>query len=639
MKLSPRLIKLIADVLAACILLTLFLGNTLWYFEHLLQDTVFQREPMPYPNIIVIGIDEEAIGQFGNPAQWNRSLMASALEILNSSEEYKPAVIALDIIYVGESPDPEADARLANAAKSGGNIVTAARVVTGEIRSGLRAVHAIVGYEKPYDDLARYVNYGIVNAIFDNDRRVRRVQPVYKHNDEIMYCFSYEIYKKYLGLEDRSPWADNHDKYIIYHGSPGTYKEFSFADIFKDDFEPEYFADAIVLIGAFAPALQDAYHVPGYSEQMNGVEIHANIIQTFLEENFKEYTPFAVNLAILLFMIILTLVLAHFLEIRVLLAACAGLSVIYAVAALLTFNMGFILPLIYPALALAFIYIYQLAYRYIIERIERKKAQLIAEKHQILVDSINYASVIQRSILPKDSAFAQAFADYSIRWDPRDTVGGDIYWIKNFEKGTLLCVCDCTGHGVPGALLTALVVSSFEEIVNEDTCADPASIIWMLDQKLTRVFETEAQEGKSTRDIYIKNGCDLAVLFIAKDGSVTVSSGNINVFICDGKKVHRIKGQKISVGEGKLKSGESVKATVIPADNKNKFYISSDGMYDQIGGTNNYSFGYNILKSLILEHHSKPQAYICDTIWEAFENYRGTQTRRDDFELITFQTF
>jgi CHASE2 domain-containing sensor protein len=639
--------KAAADILAAGFLLALFGLGTLSYFEHMLQDAAFQRPGLPHPDIVVIGIDERAIERFGTPDQWSRNLMAEAIEILNRDRAYQPAVIALDILYVGQREDREADLRLAHAARDGGNVVTAARAVMGAARAAdnpARAVNAVVGWEKPFDDLARYAAYGIVNAIFDQDRRVRSAQLAYRHDGGAYYSFPYEIYRMYTG-EVYEPWANNREKYIIFHGPPGTFKQFSFADIFDDDFEPEFLADAIVMIGMFAPGLDqgqllDAYHVSGYPEQMHGVEIHANSLQTLIDGIIKEYAPFAVNLAILLLFLAAALALAYFLEIRVLLAAYAGLVLLYAGAALLAFHMGYILTLVYPAVSLVFVYLCQLVYRYAVERIERRKAQLIAEKHQILVDSINYARVIQRGILPRDSIFAQAFADYSIRWDPRDTVGGDIYWIKTFEKGTLLCVCDCTGHGVPGALLTALVVSAFEEIVTEEVCGDPAAIVWMLDQKLIRVFESDSAPGeKNNRAIHIRNGCDLAVLFIDRDGNVAIASGNFNVFVCDGKEVRRYKGQKLSVGEGKITSREAVKVTAVPACKDNKFYISSDGMYDQIGGARGHSFGYNPLKQIILEHHHEKQEVICAKVWETFEAYRGDQVRRDDFELITFQPF
>jgi serine phosphatase RsbU (regulator of sigma subunit) len=316
--------------------------------------------------------------------------------------------------------------------------------------------------------------------------------------------------------------------------------------------------------------------------------------------------------------------------------------------AALAFHFGLILSLIYVPVALSVVFVYQLIYSYVLESIARKKAQLIAEKHQILLDSINYASVIQTGLLPKPSIFSKAFADHSVIWNPRDTVGGDIYWIKKFENsGTLLAVADCTGHGVPGALLTALVVSSLEEIVNETSSQSPAEILFELDNKLARVFEAkgertakDAGEQENAPPIKIKNGCDIAVLFITEgDGAVRIASGNINVFICNGKEVSRVKGQRISIGEGKIKESAEIKETLISADKSNKFYIASDGLYDQIGGSHSHSFGYNAFKKLILDNHNEAQSIITERIWAAFENYRGDHIRLDDFELVAFRPF
>jgi len=641
---TTRTRKLVGDVIVAGVLLLIFAVGALSYFDLMLQDSLFQRPSRPHPDIIVIGIDEQAIEMFDTPARWSRDIYAAAIEILNSFEEYRPAVIALDILYVGErEAESAADERLAAAARDGGNVLVAARAIPGYVQSGInpgRATRTVVGFEVPFPALARYASYGVVNAIFDSDGRVRSTRLIYDFDGHVIYSFPYEILRKYFETQEREPWVVYNEMYIIYHGPPGTYKQFSFADIFEDWFEPEFLADTIVLIGAFSPGLFDDFQVPGYAERMFGVEIHANILQMLLEQNFKYHAPGLVNGAFFLAVIVLCFVLANYLEIRRLLAAYVFLVAACICLALFAFYNGYIFSVVYVVVSPAIIYIYQLIYGYVIESIERKKAQLVAEKHQILIDSINYASVIQKGILPKDAVFAQAFADYSVIWNPRDTVGGDIYWVKNFDKGALLAVCDCTGHGVPGALLTALTVSSLEEIVDEDSCADPASVIYMLDQKLARIFEAEtgADTGeKGKRKIHIKNGCDLAVLFIAKDGEVTIASGNINVFICDGSEVSRIKGQRIYVGEGKLKSSEDVNTTMIPASANNKFYISSDGMYDQVGGTHGNSFGYTTFKKLILDNHNETQNSISDKIWNAFEAYRGNHIRLDDFELITFR--
>jgi HAMP domain-containing protein len=260
-----------------------------------------------------------------------------------------------------------------------------------------------------------------------------------------------------------------------------------------------------------------------------------------------------------------------------------------------------------------------------------------------LLDTLNvpidYAGTIQRNLLPEDATFREAFSDYSVLWSPRDIVGGDIYWMKNFSGGSVLCVCDCTGHGTPGALLTMLVVSVFDSMITEENCTDTARIVRDLEERLVSVFGLDASgaEGGKKVSAEIQEGCDLAVLFIAKDGSVTVSAGNLSVFVCDGAAVRRFKGQRIHVGEGKIRSAEDVETVRVPANPANKFYIASDGLYDQIGGANRLPFGYETFRRIVLENHGESQGVISERIREAFEAHRGSEARRDDVELITFR--
>jgi len=259
------------------------------------------------------------------------------------------------------------------------------------------------------------------------------------------------------------------------------------------------------------------------------------------------------------------------------------------------------------------------------------QAEAVAEA---MLSSARYANKIQRNLLPQDKALEQAFADYSVIWQPRDVVGGDFYWLKNFEEGTVLCVCDCTGHGTPGALLTMLVASTLETLISEERHTDTAQILFMLDQRLATVLNAKNDDMVSME---INDGCDLVLMFIAKDGGISMSAGNINVFVCDGKEVTRYKGQSLFVGEGRLNSKDEVEIVKIPPNPDSKMYIASDGLSDQIGGEQKKQFGFKTLERIILESHHEKQDVISNKIWAAFEEYRGEEPRRDDFELITFK--
>jgi serine phosphatase RsbU (regulator of sigma subunit) len=263
---------------------------------------------------------------------------------------------------------------------------------------------------------------------------------------------------------------------------------------------------------------------------------------------------------------------------------------------------------------------------------EKTKDELGAA-HEIIVSSINYAAKIQGNLLPKEKVFIDAFSDYSVIWKPRDIVGGDIYWAKSFDTGTVLCVGDCTGHGIPGALLTVLLVDSLESIVSNDNCSDTANIVFKLDQRFASVLNVRS----SNVSMEVNDGCDLAIMFIATDGSVTMSAGKISVFICDGKEVIRHKGQAISVGEGRLTGPDDVKFVKIPANPSNKYFVASDGLSDQIGGNSGKQFGYKQLEQIILKNHSETLGHTSFKIWDAFEEHRGQNQRRDDFVLVSFK--
>ncbi|MCL2801524.1 MAG: SpoIIE family protein phosphatase [Treponema sp.] len=265
------------------------------------------------------------------------------------------------------------------------------------------------------------------------------------------------------------------------------------------------------------------------------------------------------------------------------------------------------------------------------------------KEHMNLVSGIEYAGKIQRNLLPLDDTFKKAFTDYSCIWKPKDIVGGDIYWLKNFNDGTVLCVCDCTGHGTPGALLTMLVVSAFETLIDDSNYKDTAQIIWELEKKL--IAELNVSSKRASKGLVINDGCDLAVLYISKKGAVKISSGNTNVFICDGKNIQRLRGQKLRVGSGALINKEQIDVTVIEENPNNKFYIVSDGLYEQIGSQLDSQFGndellpfgFKILEKIILENHNESQSVISEKIYIEFENHRGNNARRDDLQLITFK--
>jgi len=270
----------------------------------------------------------------------------------------------------------------------------------------------------------------------------------------------------------------------------------------------------------------------------------------------------------------------------------------------------------------------------LVVRADRETNEAKSARDEIL-SGLVYASKIQKHIFPKPAIFKEMFSDSSVIWNPVGIVGGDIYWAKRFDEGMVLCVCDCTGHGTSGALLTMFVVSALESVVRSSNFKDTAGIVCNLDQKLAESLSADTERKANGEDI--KDGCDIVAMFIALNGDITLSAGHMSLFVCDGTKVQRIKGQKIFVGEGKVRSKDDVDTITIPANPNNKFYVASDGLFDQPGGANSAPFGYKRFEKIILENHNKTQESISNEIWLNFEAYRGDEPRVDDVELITFK--
>ncbi|MCE9501399.1 MAG: SpoIIE family protein phosphatase, partial [Leptospira sp.] len=115
----------------------------------------------------------------------------------------------------------------------------------------------------------------------------------------------------------------------------------------------------------------------------------------------------------------------------------------------------------------------------------------IAEKNQNITDSIIYSLTIQRSILPPESVLHGAFKDYFLLFRPKDIVSGDFYWFCKSDKYTFVAVADCTGHGVPGALMSLVGNNFLNQIVNEKSILEPSKILGDLNRNVRIALNQE----------------------------------------------------------------------------------------------------------------------------------------------------
>ena len=472
------------------------------------QDWIFQRQGSTTTDIVIIGIDEEALEELGPYNTWDRNVMASALEALAADPEKKPAVTAIDVLYTGHT-SKEADLRLAAAAQELGNVITGSMVEFGKQvtwidgHASLIDPSAVVNYLQPYEELRACTTQGHINAMSDLDGVMRHgllyVEAGEAESAEAgarVYSMSYQAAQMYLqapvsdwepgeaddGADFLKEAADGDPLYYIpYTGRPGDfYDGVSIAQVIRGEVPADYWAGRIVLIGPYAVGLQDAYFTPiDKGEQMYGVEIQANIIQSFLEKNVKKEIPDAPQLAVVFVLCAASMVL--FLNQLVLNASLSAglLAVLCPVGTINLYKVGFVTHPLWGAVGVAAGYVLAMVGHY--GRTVRERQALALEQERIGAE-LELANRIQASALPKEFPERKEFSLYA-SMTPAKMVGGDFYDFFMIDEGHLgLVIADVSGKGVPAALF--MMVSS--ALIRQTTAGhySPARILQSVNHQI-----------------------------------------------------------------------------------------------------------------------------------------------------------
>jgi len=299
---SKRTQNLLIALLLATLLTVLCVAKVFRSPELWLEDKLYQRPVYAESPIVIIGIDDEDIKNFGPYNRWDRSVMASALEKLASDPDNLPAVVAVDTMYSGTST-AEGDTRLAKAAEKLGNVVTATQASFGKkttffgSASAVIDYFAVLGYEEPYEELKNVTTQGSINVMYDTDGIVRHAFLYVEPEGKRVYSMPYESAKLYAekhGFQIQKPKTDERGHfYITYTNRPGGFYEgINLSKLVNGEVGLTHFKDKIVLIGPYTVGLQDAYLTPiEKAGMMYGVEYQANVIQCLLDGNYKGDAP------------------------------------------------------------------------------------------------------------------------------------------------------------------------------------------------------------------------------------------------------------------------------------------------------------------------------------------------------------
>ncbi len=257
--------------------------------------------------------------------------------------------------------------------------------------------------------------------------------------------------------------------------------------------------------------------------------------------------------------------------------------------------------------------------------------QEIKEKNKKISDSINYAQRIQTAILPDTDLLQQFFPRSFIFYRPKDVVSGDFPWLFKKDNYFYIAAVDCTGHGVPGALLSFIGYFLLNNIVNSSRSMSAAEILDELHLEVRRTLRQD-QEGANGRD-----GMDLALCKIDLDSNELQFAGAHNplFYLSDGE-LTVYKGSRKGIGGIPLrkKIEKDFENNVIEYKKGDKFFIFSDGLPDQVGGLNGRKYQSKRMREALEEDPTHTMAHFGRHFAEDFYEWMGDFKQVDDVLLI-----
>ena len=255
---------------------------------------------------------------------------------------------------------------------------------------------------------------------------------------------------------------------------------------------------------------------------------------------------------------------------------------------------------------------------------------LLEASNRKVMDSIEYARLIQFSLLPKREEMARLFSDSAVLWLPRDIVGGDFYALyPDGEDGCLLAVGDCTGHGVPGAFMTMAAKALLDRAVAAHGAANPAAVLAELHRGLHALMQTSQAGGSD-------NGLDLALLHVAPGRTrLTFSAAKLGLWILEpGNKLTTLKGDRRSIGYRRTANDVYFANQVIEPKPGSRYFLFTDGILDQNGGDRGIALGRTRLAEALMHWHDRPLAEQAMALDNLLHDYRGLLPQRDDITLV-----
>lgn len=255
------------------------------------------------------------------------------------------------------------------------------------------------------------------------------------------------------------------------------------------------------------------------------------------------------------------------------------------------------------------------------------KNLLLVQQNKEIINSINYAKRLQNAILPSEALFESCFKEYGILYLPKDIVSGDFYWLEKTETHVFFAVADCTGHGVPGALVSVVGYNALNRCINELKLTDTASI---LDQMTLLVEETFSKNNNAVSD-----GMDISICSWDYKNKIEFSGAFNPIYLIRNEELFEIKGNKQPIG--KFIKREPFLKHEINLLKGDSLYLFSDGYADQFGGEHGKKLKYSEFKKYLLKCNQQPANQMETFLKKHFDDWKREEEQIDDVCIINIR--
>ena len=261
--------------------------------------------------------------------------------------------------------------------------------------------------------------------------------------------------------------------------------------------------------------------------------------------------------------------------------------------------------------------------------IQEKNSQLSIKNTQIL-DSINYAKRLQIAILSKEDELKDHFKHAFVYYQPKDQVSGDFYWVKEKEGILYFAVADCTGHGVPGALLSIVCSKVLDDIIKDYSINDPSEILNCAHEEIVNILNQEYEQT------IIGDGMDISLcMYDQKLQKLKFSAAKNQGLLFSDKELITLEANKFSIGFiFRKKIDRRYTSSEVTIKKGDQLYLFSDGYMDQFGGNENNKLNYYNFIEYLAENRELSPLNRKSHLENKFNTWKGDRPQMDDVTVM-----